>query len=402
MDKDAAFHRTFAMANAVAATPELTTQDMRWMPFEMQKKRADAAAYRKAARAFTAYQLVGNRLKWVWLAPKVGQNFVLYATVWELTYAQNPMGLAWLPRCEAVVDENLTVVGYIGKWSSVNEILIPTGCSPTPDLDSLLDQGVPVFATSSNPMPDHYRTNDFAGTNSGSFLLLVGPDGSVVKVLEYHGERGLEPVLDWRQILEIANFALEVWAAIETGMVIGEFAASVRAVGVRALIRGLVRAGATRLRMIPGLRKAAAQAAAKETRQLATVNVGRFGTPGHLLASLEVENGRVVYVIRSIHLRGERSAAELEAREAHLGMLKRAANEAQARGDAEFTVRGIDAGPNFQQRFGKELAERIGKKGSAKLLPSSSGGKTLEVTFIGRKVLDYIAKEAKKLELAVE
>src|SRR5262249_7376265 len=148
-----------------------------------------------------------------------------------------------------------------------------------------------VFATSYNSMPDHYRTNDFAGTNSGSFLLLTGPDGSVLKVLEYHGERGLEPVLNWRQILEIANFALEVWAAIETGLGVGELAATVRAAGgVRALLRALVRAGATRLCMLPGLRKTIVN---QETRQLAAVSVGRFGMPGHLIASLEVENGRI-------------------------------------------------------------------------------------------------------------
>jgi len=397
----AEYHRTFVMANELAARPKLTPEDMRYMPVDMQKARLAGESYRQKARAFTAYQLAGNRLSQVWLVPKVGQEFKLFATVWELAYAQQPMGIMPFGRGRAVVDQNLTVVGYIGRWSSVDEILIPSGCSPTLNLDALLGQGVPIFATRDNTMTAHYHSNDFAGTNSGSFVLLTGPDGSVVKVLDYEGERGLESDLSAENMLKVANLALDIWFAVEFGLVIGEFAATISVTGAKVFIRGLLRAGARGLRMLPGLRKDVAVLAAKETRQLVATTVGRFPHPGHLIASLELENGKVVYVIRSIHLLDGASVAELEARAAHLGMLKRAALEAQMRGETEFTVRGIDAGQNFQRRFGKELAERIGSKQSAKLVPSSSGGKNLEVRFTGRKVLDYVAKEAGKFKLTV-
>jgi hypothetical protein len=164
----------------------------------------------------------------------------------------------------------------------------------------------------------------------------------------------------------------------------------------------ILRVGAgTRRLLASGLNRAAAEAvvAAEESGTIASKFVGRFGEPGHLVARVELEGGKVVYRISSIHLRAGGSVAELEARAAHLEMMERAALEAQKRGQAAFTVRGIDAGENFQVRF-KALADRIGVRNSGKLSPgSASGFQNFEVTLTPGKVLNWVKQSIAKLKM---
>jgi hypothetical protein len=68
-------------------------------------------------------------------------------------------------------------------------------------------------------------------------------------------------------------------------------------------------------------------------------------------------------------------------------MIRRAAQEAQKRGEKQFTFRGIDANPNFRAHADK-LASEVGVRGSGKVLSGSAPGfKSYEVTLDTAKVL---------------
>jgi len=122
--------------------------------------------------------------------------------------------------------------------------------------------------------------------------------------------------------------------------------------------------------------------------------VGHFREPGHLIARIEIEQGRVVYRVASIHLKAQGNAAEAAERVAHCNMLARAAQEAQKRGQKEFTLRCIDANPNFRAHADK-LAAGSGVSGSGKVIPGSADGFTsYEVTLDAAKVLSSSSKQA--------
>jgi len=131
------------------------------------------------------------------------------------------------------------------------------------------------------------------------------------------------------------------------------------------------------------------------------LNTGQARTEPHPTANYDlfrVEKGKIVYHIDSIHLKAGGNVAEMEARAAHLELMERAALEAQKRGQATFTLRGVAAGENFQTRF-KQLAERIGVKRSARTFPGSTGMDNFEVQLTASKVLTWVKQSLAKLKV---
>jgi hypothetical protein len=122
------------------------------------------------------------------------------------------------------------------------------------------------------------------------------------------------------------------------------------------------------------------------------VSVGSYGTPGHLIARIEVEEGKIVYRIAAIHLKAGGNAAEVAARAAHRDMLTRAAKEAQKRGQKEFTLRGIEAGDQFRAHANR-LATESGVAGSGKVVQGSAAGPNYEVTLDAARVLSSGAQQ---------
>jgi hypothetical protein len=382
---DAAYHRTFAkFAQPESTKPKFSKWDLLTSSTVTIEERREA--YPRSVGAFYAYQLIDGRLSQVRLMPKPDQRFWNFATKWEWIYAPPPLIPKPYWRARPVVDENFTVVGYIGWWAAA-EVLIPKTQYPTNQLQALIDQDVPVFA-GSNTMPEDYHGNDFAGNTSGKWSLLTSVDGSVENVLAYEGERAAEPTL----------FPWEYVGLVIVGVEVGIAGVALARTSAQCSVRVILRAGgaarrvlAAGMKKLPKLTKKAEEWATLEYKY-----VGKFPEPGHLHAQIDVEAGKIVYRIKSIHLRGNGSAAELEARAAHLDMMKRSALEAQKRGQSEFTVRGMDAGPVFQARF-KQLAERIGVKNSGKLSAGSKGFQNFEVRLTVSKVLKWVEEKSRAL-----
>jgi hypothetical protein len=118
------------------------------------------------------------------------------------------------------------------------------------------------------------------------------------------------------------------------------------------------------------------------------VKIGSYGQPGNLIARVEVCGGKVVYRVEAIVLKGEGNAAEVAtARLAHREMIVRAAQQAQKAGQRQFTLRGIQANPNFRAHA-DALAAEVGVPGSGKALGGVPGGYSdYEVTLDVAKVL---------------
>src|SRR5258708_1806829 len=181
MSDDAQYHRTFVKFTQPESTkPKFSAWDKLTSSTVTIEERREA--YPRKVGAFYAFQLVDGRLGQVRLMPKPDQRFMLYATKWEWAYAPPPLVPKPYGRCQPVVDENLTVVGYIGKWWAT-EVLIPKIRSADPQLQKMIDEDVPVFANADNPMPSYYHANDFAGNTSGSCSLLTSAAGTVLTLL---------------------------------------------------------------------------------------------------------------------------------------------------------------------------------------------------------------------------
>jgi hypothetical protein len=390
MSDDAQYHRTFVRFSQPESTkPKFSAWDKLTSSAVTIEERREA--YPRKVGAFYAFQYMDGRLGQVRLMPKPDQKFMLYATKWEWTYA--PPALVPKPygRCQPVVDEKLTVVGYIGRWWAT-EVLIPKIRSADPQLQKMIDEDVPVFANSDNPMPSYYHTNDFAGSTSGSWSLLTSVDGAVLKVLGSEGEKAAEPTL----------FPWEYVGLVIAGIELGFTGVALARTSAQCSIRVVLKVGGRARRLLAsGINRGAAEAtkaAVEESGTIVSKSVGSFNTPGHLRARVDLEKGKIVYHIDSIHLKAGGNVAEMEARAAHLELMERAALEAQKRGQATFTLRGVAAGENFQTRF-KQLAERIGVKRSARTFPGSTGMDNFEVQLTASKVLTWVKQSLAKLKI---
>jgi hypothetical protein len=390
MGNDAEYHRTF---NKFSIDPKwkpvrpASAWDVRAGPYpkaaaETLRKRREEQ-YAKKVGAIDAYQLVGDRISPTRIVAKPDQLFWAYATVWELFYST--LTPNWKRRVSPVVDEKLMVVGHLGWWDST-EVLIPATRARTMYLNEVIEEGLPVFASTRNPMPDYYKTNDLGGSDGGQFLLLTSVDGFVEAKLKYEMRAGAESApFPWDYLPITPKGAIRI--------VLGRVILS--GAGKSFLIRMIAGIGKRLRERAGGLTAREAAEAASKSGTIHSVHVGVFGEPGHVIARIDLEQGDVVYRVASIHLKAGGNLAELEARAAHLDMMKRAAQEAQKRGQAKFTVRGIDANANFQARFDK-LAREIGVSGSGKRLPGSAQG-NYEVTLKADKVLKWAEREIAKI-----
>ena len=376
---DAEYHRTFEpfSANKLGMWPEFKQKKYGWNYRGEGFHRDYIEEYAKRVGAFYVHQPVGNRLRKVRVVWKDDQKFHTHATSWESIHS------TLFPAArlaEPVVDDKLRIMGHLGWWWQDQVFLPKGGRGPDKDVQSFVASGDEIFASLYNPLPSHYRPNEL-GAPKWKFLLMTAPDGQVVGQFGYDTGAG-------------AVSTIAPWELIS----IGRAAVTLVGVGSRQVIRLVVRKGSERVAAV-GPTKAAAEAAAKRAAavppaQIATqsgtihsVHVGTFGTPGHLIARIEVEQGRVVYRVASIHLKAEGKAIEVKARAAHRDMIQRAAQEAQKRGQKGFTLRGIDANSNFQAHANK-LADEIGVAGSGKTLPGSAGGyNSYEVTLDTAKAL---------------
>lgn len=144
-------------------------------------RREQEDAYAKRVGAFYAHLLTNTGISQkIRIMPKPDQDFSEYATLWEDDYSV--LTAIWSQRVEPVVDNNLTVVGHLG-WFSSSEILIPAARYQTLDVQSLIAIGDPIFAGPLK-MPSYYKTN-YVGQPEWKFLLFTAPDGAVLEVLSY-------------------------------------------------------------------------------------------------------------------------------------------------------------------------------------------------------------------------
>jgi hypothetical protein len=379
MSKDLEYHRTFERfsANPLSMWPDFKGSKWRlnYRGHDHYRREVEEA-YAKKVGAFYATQRAGEAITRVRVMPKPDQEFWRHASTWEDQYSMLTSRWSW--RVEPLLDSKLMVVGHVGWWWS-REIFIPIGVGASLDVQSIVNSGDSIFACSDNPMPSHYRAN-FIGQPEWKFLLVTAPDGEVVGVLGQDGPAG-------------AVSTIAPWEAIGTGRALIQLGT----IGVRQVAM-VVRRSAPRTAAIGATKEAAATAsnraaaatasrAGTEAGTIRAVHVGRFGEPGHVIARIEMAQGKVIYRVASIHLKAQGSAAEMAARSAHRDMMRNAAQEAQKRGQAHFTLRGIDANLNFRAHADK-LAREGGVANSARILPgSTSGYSSYEVTLDAAKVL---------------
>jgi hypothetical protein len=373
---DAEYHRTFDpfSANKLGMWPEFKQKKNGWNYRGDGFHRDFIEEYAKRVGAFYAYHRIGKGVGKIRVMPKHDQTFWKYATEWEDDYST--LTANWVQRVEPFVDDKLKIAGHIGWWWA-REIWIPKSQGPDIDVQKMVNDGVDVFAYEDNPMPSHYHKN-YCGNPEWKYRLLTAPDGRVEAVLGTDSADG-------------AKATIAPWEAISIGRAAVTLAAVGLGAGKRYFVAIVMRKGGQRTAAV-GPTKALAEGAAKraaipESGTLHSVSVGSYGTPGHLVARIEVEEGKVVYRVASVHFKAQGKAVEIKARAAHRDMIQRAAQEAQKRGQNEFTYRGIDAGDQFRAHANK-LAGDMGRPGSGKALPNSSGGKPdYEVTLDTAKVL---------------
>lgn len=384
MNDDPDYHRTFEKfsTNKLGMWPEFKHSESGWnfRGHDTYRREHEEKVAAKVS-AFYAYRRLGTGLERIRLMPKPGQDFASYATEWEDTYST--LTPNWRQRVEPIVDDRLKVVGHYGKWGA-SEILYPTGAAGGINIVGMIAAGVPVYASDRNPMPSYYSTlYSLFGAPEWTFTLLTGPDGRVESIfLKDVGQGAVATMAPWEAI-SIARGAVTL---------VGTSRRYVIDMVRRGERVGGLAAGPTRDAALAAANQASAQVAQSGTVRAA--HVGTFGAPGHLIARIEIEQGRVIYRVASIHLKAQGNAAEAAARVAHRNMLTRAAQEAQKRGHKEFTLRGIDANQNFRAHADK-LASGSGVPGSGKALPGSADGFTsYEVTLDAAKVLSLGAKQA--------
>lgn len=390
MSNDADYHRTFEkfVSNALNMWPEFKRTTFARGRLNDRGSYPVVEEIAKRSKAFHAYQRVGEKhgLQQIRLMPKYDQDFESYATEWEDTYST--LTWNWKQRVEPVVDDQFRVAGHYGWWRA-SEILFPAGVS-FDTLDRMVAQGVPMFANQHNPMPAYWRTAH-VGAPEWKYLLLTNPVGRIESIFAYDvGSGAVATMSPWEAIaVGRAGVAL-VGVGVKAGrrVAIGMFKR-----GNAAGAGGGAGAGPTKEIAEAAGKRAAAPApqpmAASGT--VKSVHVGTFNTPGHVIARIEVEEGKVVYRVAGIDLTGAKQAA---ARAAHRNMVKQAAQEAQKRGQTQFTYRGIEANPRFRGHA-DEMASKVGVPGSGREFASSSGGlPNYEVTLDAGKVLSSQAAKA--------
>jgi len=115
------------------------------------------------------------------------------------------------------------------------------------------------------------------------------------------------------------------------------------------------------------------------------VRLGPGNEPGSLWAYIQTSGREVVYRVEMIVLEGN-GPAVATARATHREMIKRSAQAAQAAGQRQFKMLGIQANPNFV-RHADQLAREIGVAGSGAPGTATVGYPNYEVILLVSKAL---------------
>src|SRR5262245_9513317 len=213
MTDDADYHRTFERfsANKLGMWPQFK-QNPHGLNYRGQEafEKEYEEMYAKRVGAFNAYQRSSKGLQPIRLMPKDGQEFWKYATDWEDSYST--LTSHWNKRVEPVVDDKLAIVGHLGVWRA-SEILIPKAVPG--DMQLLISNEAPIFASTTNPMPSYYDTlRDRQGNPEWSYRLLTAPDGAIENAVTVDVGSGAESTMSPWEYVSIARTAV---ALVGTG-----------------------------------------------------------------------------------------------------------------------------------------------------------------------------------------
>ena len=300
---------------------------------------------------------------------KSNQEFINYATPWEKSHSgpESKAGPGY-----PVVDPDLAVVGHFG-WFDGSSIWLE---KPAPrsvgdgelqvnlTMQDLVNGGVSLFVSRSE-MPGYERFS----TSEQIYQLLTDVNGRVLRVTHY----------DIIGLQSADNALLVITIAFSVGNLLVRGAAA----GIKTLARRFAKEASENLR--PALPSGIILG------EPPSVRIGVFGEPGNLMGHLEYDGERVAYKVKSIIMKGGKTAAQdtdiQTARLAHREMIRRAAQEARKRGQNEFFLKGDYANANFEAHA-DSLAREVGVPNSGTKLPSMPGAHThYQVTLDVGKVL---------------
>ena len=157
------------------------------------------------------------------------------------------------------------------------------------------------------------------------------------------------------------------------------FALSVPAMPAGAMAEEAVAATAVKRRSLPATKVPPAPI------QGNMVRLGPGNEPGSLWAYIQTTGREVIYRVEMIVLEGN-GPAVATARATHREMIKRSAQAAQAAGQRQFKMLGIQANPNFV-RHADQLAREIGVAGSGAPGTATVGYPNYEVILLVSKAL---------------
>jgi hypothetical protein len=368
IDSSAEYHRT--LDGYLAKVP--------YLYYEVRKE-----VFRKAG-ARTAYAIRDKSLGPIMYLQKKDQEFKKYATDWEIKHSRIPFGDG-NGQVDPVVDENMTVVGHFGTFGG-KSIYVPPSKQPRAPINDLLKRNVDVFAYSAfaGALPQAYRDYVGYGVTDDRYEVLTDIEGHVVMLVRHWSREALIPSsVSPLDLITIGKLVVMGLAALSTALVVRTIA---RRIASKALASGVKR------ELTSGVKKIEEKLDEEFWKKIITgnppyVRIGRMGKAGNLWAQVGVADGKVMYQVNSIVLKGEGEAAEIAlARAAHREMIKRTAKKAQQSGLRQFKLRGVDAGPNFRAHADK-LAREIGVAGSGKVLKKSGEYVDYEVTLDVAKAL---------------
>jgi hypothetical protein len=249
-------------------------------------------------------------------------------------------------------------------------------------INDLLKRNVDVVAQSNTAgaLPQACRGYVGYGVIDDRYQVLTDIEGRVVMLVRYWSREGLIPSsVSPLDLITIGRLVVMGLAALSTALVVRTIA---RRIASKALASGVKR------ELTSGVRAIEEKIDEDFWKNIIIgnppyVRIGRMGEPGNLWAQVEVANGKVIYQVNAIVLKGEGDAAEIAlARAAHREMIRRAAKKAQENGLKQFELRGVAANANFRGHADK-LAREIGIPGSGKVLGKSGEyidyGATLDV-----------------------
>jgi hypothetical protein len=371
---------------------------------------ARTEVFRKAG-ARTAYTIRDKSLVPIMYLEKKDQEFKKYATGWEIKHSRIPFGDGH--GCvDPVVDENMTVIGHLGTFDG-QEIYVPRkqptmrypaatwNANARTPINTLLGWrfDVVAYSSSAGALPQAYRDYVEYTTIDDQYQVLTDIEGHVMSMVRHTSREALIPsTFSPLDLISIGRLVVMGLAALTTALVVRTIARRIAAKALQSAVKRELTSGIKQLE-----RKIEGDFEIDIWSNIIKGNppkvwLGRMGEAGNLWASVEVANGKVMYQVSSIVLKGEGEAAEIAlARAAHREMIKRAAKKAQENGLKQFELRGLNANANFRGHADK-LAREIGVPGSGTVLKKTGGWLDYEVTIDVGKALAGSAKTATKVK----